>query len=69
MFGKCLVIVLHINGFKLCHMSAQTSRLYEFTKVIKFIVCINKLLCLYANNSLLMLTYLHTFDLQSLINI
>ena len=45
-FAKCLIIVnVDTNGFKLCHMSAQTLHLYGFTEVIKFIVYIKKLLC------------------------
>ena len=38
-------IKLFTNGFKQCHMSAQTSCLYRFAEVIKFIVYIKKLVC------------------------
>ena len=33
---------MHTYNFELCHMTAQTSRLYSFTKVIKFIANIKK---------------------------
>ena len=48
-------VLSHCNyGFDPCHMTAQTSLLHSFTKVIKFIAHIKKLLCkncLYADYS------------------
>ena len=52
--GSAQSLFMRSSNFELCHMAAQASRLYGFTKVIKFIVCIKKLLCktcLYADYS------------------
>ena len=40
----CVLENLRTYNFELCYITAQTSRPYGFTKVIKFIVYIKKLL-------------------------
>ena len=54
--GSAWSLCMHSYNFELCHMAAQTSHLYGFTEVIKFIVCIKNYFvktknCLYADYS------------------
>ena len=42
--GSAYSLIMH-NYIQLYHMTVQTSHLYSFTKVIKFIAYIKNLLC------------------------
>ena len=44
-FRKRLVNVYAYYNFELCHVTAQTSHLYGFTKMIKYMAYIIKFLC------------------------